>query len=118
MFILVSSEQFDINGKAILRIGLRTDLETMSRRANRTGTLDGGVVMEDYGFSHGDRTLDVRIDRVTARLRDTLKGMIQLHAYWLVSLPDGVYRCAPDSLATDSDEGLRLTLLVEKKVSP
>lgn len=39
----------------------QTDSKSLDRRVQRSKLLDGSTITQDYGFSHGDRTISVAI---------------------------------------------------------
>jgi len=60
MIVHLSAKSFDLLGHLQIKVLEDSGLAPMSRRLNRVATLDGGVVFNDGGFTHGDR--DVVID--------------------------------------------------------
>jgi hypothetical protein len=86
-----------------------TDLGRYARRVSRLATLDGGVATVDAGFTHGDRTVVLRLDAPSASTVTLLKALVTLTETLMVFLPDGAYNAVPESL-TDGAGGVVLTL--------
>ncbi|SEM55641.1 hypothetical protein SAMN04489760_1222 [Syntrophus gentianae] len=58
----LASRLYDSDGALIVDpLPEDTQIRENTRRLTRTKTLDGGVVITDSGFSHGDRTFDLAI---------------------------------------------------------
>ena len=114
--ISVSSPMFDINGNAVIRGASRQGVFDISRRVNRIATLDGGAAFNDFGYSESDRVLTIewapsKRDRV-----DNLRRMVRQYSRLLISCKEGMFIGAPESF-TASGDTVRLTILVERKLS-
>lgn len=68
----ISNHSFDMDGAAVIT-PLDAVLHEGQRRGTRTRTLDGGVVITDGGFAHGDRTF-----RISVAHADALHGALWL----------------------------------------
>lgn len=113
--IALSSVTFDPDGHVLLRELPTSDLDAARRRVNRQATLDGGVAVNDYGFTHGDRTFTVRW--VTGRNEyDSVQRLVRLYGRLRVSTRSGVYLVAPDRVIRRNKEG-ELTLLVLERLT-
>lgn len=74
--ISISTTVFDMIGNLIIKNETPSfDMRTLSRRINRSKTLDGGVVLQDSGFAHGDRTFNIK---VVAAKKDYAERMFYL----------------------------------------
>lgn len=68
-----------------------SDFFTMSRRNSRTETLDGGVVVSDFGFSHGDRTITVVSQVDDEDIVNSLRLFFQTYSNCVLTMRDGVF---------------------------
>jgi hypothetical protein len=116
MLATISSLVFDFSGYIELDlINAYTDGE-IRRRVNRSPTLDGGAVVSDGGFSHGDRTLALRWERRDKDVEESVARMVQTYSYIAVSTRAGVFRATPEAYNPSADES-ELRLLVLEKLS-
>jgi hypothetical protein len=109
--LTLSAPTFDPLGHVRLHLLPRSDLQSISRRVNRQKTLDGGVVINDGGYSHGDRTLDVRWRLRSEAEYESVARLARLYPELTVAARGGVYRAAVQSLTLRNGEA-ELTLLV------
>lgn len=95
----ISTQLYDLNGWVYLdRVKLsNSNMRSMQRRVTRNKTLDGGVYIDDLGYSHGDRTVTISTD-VDATIESTLDNIIQNHALIWLSIADGIYTAAIQSV--------------------
>lgn len=115
MMISLSAPSYDLNGSVLLDpAGPDTDTYTMHRRVSRTATLDGGVVVTDYGFSHGDRILSVDLSTINEATRDKILAMLKSYQLITVSIPDGVFSASMESFGGSSQ---KLALWIVAKLS-
>lgn len=116
MLATISALVFDFSGYIELDLlPSYTDGE-VRRRVNRSPTLDGGAVVADGGFSHGDRTLQMRWKRVDSVLEEAVARMVATYATMVVSTRAGVFLAAPETYNPTADES-ELRLLVLSKLS-
>lgn len=92
-----------------------SDLRTADRRISRIRTLDGGVVLNDSGFAHGDRTLRISLSS-TQTLWDRLWALFQAATFITMSLDDGCYRGAFSDIS-EGDGRISLTIMLKEKIS-
>jgi hypothetical protein len=109
----LSSPTFDLNGNVSINALGSSDVDTIDRRVNRVKTLDGGVVVNDGGFSHGDRTVRIAWKVTNAAQFSALQYLVQTYSQLRLSLRDGVYLCAPYSLSQTEGEGQLELWLIE-----
>lgn len=89
----LAAQTFDPLGFVEIAATPETTTGEARRRVSRIATLDGGVVVNDAGFSDGDRTIDVAwesapsIDAAVAR-------MLALYDRATLSTPAGVFTVA------------------------
>jgi len=94
----LASRLHDSNGAVILDpLPEDTKLRENSRRLTRTKTLDGGVVITDSGFSHGDRTFEVAISSTSA-LWSSLWAIFQNSLWITVSSEEACFLAKMEDL--------------------
>jgi len=86
------------------------------RRVNRVATLDGGVVLNDRGYSEGDRTIEVRWMPTSAAHEAAIDRLVRTYTRLCLSLPAGCYLAAPEIYTPGAAES-KLRLLVVSKLS-
>ena len=110
----IASKTFDPSG--IFDFNLEGPGEGLQDRVRRTGgsqTLDGGVVVEDGGFSHGDRLLTVKA-KVTKTGRATLQRIVELYPTVNVSFEDGFFTAVLTNLSFTGNVATVRVQLVSK----
>lgn len=112
--IAISSPTFDIDGHVVIHPLPGSNIGETRRRVNRVPTLDGGVAVNDRGFSEGDRTLSYEWDAVSKAHNDAVERLFRLYARLFVSTPDGVYSAAPQVFTPGSDRSSMILLVIEK----
>jgi hypothetical protein len=116
MLCTICAPEFDLDGVVKLRLVSDVEPSETRRRVSRIATLDGGVAINDFGFSDGDRTLLLRWAPESRQQHDDIERMVQLYPLLQVALRSGVYLAAPESYQPGSDEST-LRLLVKQKLS-
>ncbi len=106
--IALSTLTFDPDGHVVLRELPDSNTRDLRRRTNRLPTLDGGVSLNDAGFSHGDRTFVVRWRGDDSAVR----RLVRLYGRLRVSTRDGVFLAAPEGIRQRNGRENELTLLV------
>jgi hypothetical protein len=86
------------------------------RRISRVATLDGGVVVNDAGFTDADRTIELKWKPTTSEFESSVARMIRAYGRLNVAAPDGFYLAAPEVYRPGADEST-LTLLVIERLS-
>jgi len=74
-----------------------TQIRENTRRLTRTKTLDGGVVISDSGFSHGDRTFEVAVAS-TEILWSSLWAIFKNSSWITVSIEEGCFLAKMEDL--------------------
>ena len=110
--ISISAPIYDPAG--VVRIQDAPATDPLRRRVNRQRTLDGGVVVNDGGYSHGDRDITVRWRPKSQAEYDAVARLLQMYPQLIVSTREGVFRCAPSSLESRSGEATLSLLVVNK----
>lgn len=75
---------------------------TIERRVTKAKTLDGGVAVNDGGFSHADLTRPIAWTPRNASELDAARDLLETHDRVTVAMPEGVYLAAPVSLSIDA----------------
>lgn len=113
----LAAQVFDLNGAVILE---RTDAESetagISRRVQRTATLDGGAVINDTGYAAADRTLKIVAEQVGEAVFAAVARLVRSYSQIVVATRDGVFVGAPDNLRIDGGR-LVLSVLVTEEIS-
>jgi len=86
------------------------------RRMNRVATLDGGAVFNDFGYSHADRTIELRWAPRSAEHESAVDRLVQLYAQVRLSMRAGCYLVSLESYRPGAGES-SLTLLVVEKLA-
>jgi hypothetical protein len=84
-----------------------------ARRINRTATLDGSAVVNDFGHSYADRTFDVRWPPMDRVADDLLSRMVTLYGMVIVSMPEGCFLAALESYEPGKNESSLRLLVIE-----
>jgi hypothetical protein len=113
MQAFLSSLTYHPYGFLALELESTSELTSRGRRVARTETLDGGVVFEDMGYTHGDRTLRV-VALVNRPTYERLCFLLETFQFLSFSCAEGLFTVAPQSLVVEADT-VRLTLLVKSK---
>jgi hypothetical protein len=115
--VILSTKTYDLDGFLEITLeGSREALLERTRRAVVTPTLDGGVAVQDGGFTHGDRTIDVRMQPTRTELT-TLTYLIETYSQLNCSLRDGFYTAVPQRLSAPAPVMAQLRLLLISKDS-
>jgi len=90
----LSTKTFAIDGDLILDELPTTDKDLSSRRITKTKTLDGGVTIEDRGYTPKDRKFTIRVP-ATLELRAKLLSFIEFQNNLTLTMEDGAFDVAP-----------------------
>jgi hypothetical protein len=116
MLHTVSAVNFDPLGHVELQVRDSTTSGETRRRVNRIATLDGGAVLNDFGFSEADRTINLTWPASSQSTEQAIDRLVQLYDRLHVSTRAGVFLAAPESYTPGADES-SLRLLVVSKLS-
>ncbi len=89
-----------------------TQIRENTRRLTRTKTLDGGVVITDSGFSHGDRTFDLVIASTPA-LWSVLWSLFQNSSWITVATEESCFLAKMEDLKERSGK-ITMKILVSE----
>jgi len=114
MLSIITIEQSE-NGAVDIHEDRTSELKAMTARVTRTKTLDGGVAIVHSGFSHGDRTLNIKAE-CSQDQADALEAIFRQETLVYISTRDGFYSGAISYLSTENGE-LAMTVLLKEKLS-
>jgi hypothetical protein len=119
MHVVLSAPEFDPLGYVEIATASNTSTGESRRRVNRIATLDGGSVLNDFGFTESDRTIRLAWTPETPAFDANVVRMLQIYPELHVALRDGVFSAAPETFSPGSASSPEstLTLLITRKIS-
>ena len=104
----ISTTIYDIDGAIILKDILQrsTSVKSLTRRINKVATLDGGVIVEDRGFSEGDRNFEIFVP-FSQTVHDIMLRLIKTYDQLLLTNDEGAFLVAPAEFTLDPKDELR-----------
>jgi len=111
----IASQTYMADGGFLLTLFPDTQARAGSRRVSRTKTLDGGVVITDSGFAHGDRNISISIPS-SSSLWARLWALFQTALLITISMDDGCFSGAPDNIQDNGDK-IIMNVLIKEKIS-
>ena len=92
MKLVITTLNMDLNSPLMLNVDVSdSELEVLTRRVNRSATLDTGSVIDDHGFSQGDRDLVFRISDASESDVTKLKYFLQRYSELRISFNEGIF---------------------------
>jgi hypothetical protein len=89
--ITLSTKVYDLNGFSILK-NVQNEVDVvLSRRVQSTKVLNGGVWVNDMGFSHGDSVYRYSMKNVSKSLYEQLSYLIKNHSDFFLVNNDGAF---------------------------
>lgn len=88
--ISLCAPYFDINGQLLCHSGI-AEAKTISRRAKRVATLDGGAVLVDGGYSSADLTYTLSMPDVDGSQHAAMRYLLGSYQTALLSCADGCF---------------------------
>ena len=116
MLNTISSAEADLAGYIELDVTPESTDGDVLRRVSRVATLDGGVVLNDAGFSEADRTIELAWSPVSAEIEASIVRLLQTYSRLQVSTRSGCFLAAPEAYRPGAREST-LRLLVVSKLS-
>ncbi len=116
MLCTVSTPSFDLDGFVTLRLVSPAEPSETRRRVNRIATLEGGVALNDFGFTDADRTLALVWTPESRQQHEAIERLVQTYPQLHVATASGVYLAAPEFYQQGNEEST-LRLLVIAKLS-
>lgn len=116
MLATLSTPTFDPLGYLELDVLPASAFHDHRRRVNRTATLDGGAVFNDFGFADADRTVTLSWQVRDQDTEDAVDRLAQLYGQLQVSINGDVFLAAVEAFTPGATES-RLSLLVAEKLT-
>jgi len=113
--ISITSINYSTRNELIIDNLPNSKIDEGNRRANRSSTLDGGSVVNDFGFSHSDRQFIIKFNPTKAQ-HDLAIDFIQNDNLIYISLADGFYEAVPFKYSLFKNE-MTLTILPLRKLN-
>jgi hypothetical protein len=114
MRVHLTTPVYDINGAVAIDVLPTTELGDVTRRMNRTQTLDGGVAVNDYGHSEADRTITLRWRTLDREAEANIIRLVKSYGLLNVSTRDGLFSAAPETYRNTANESSLILLVKEK----
>jgi hypothetical protein len=111
--IVIKMPEYNAGGNISIKDLASSVLETSTRRVSRRATIDGGVYMDDLGFSHGDRTFEIKT-KASKISSDRLHQLQRNYSIYECVTNEGIFFGAISSITT-RDNILTLQFLVKNK---
>ncbi len=109
----LSTVDFDPLGVVRLRCTPQSGLPEQRRRINRIATLDGGAVVNDFGYADADATLTLTWP-TTAATHAAVQRLVRLHGTVRVALASGVFMAAVDAYTPGPAESSLVLFVTER----
>jgi hypothetical protein len=116
MLAALSTVAWDPAGHIVIHALPDSSIGETRRRVNRIATLDGGVVLNDRGFSEGDRTVELKWRPASATDEAVIDRLVRTYTRLILSIRAGCYLVAPETYTPGAEEST-LRLLVVSKLS-
>ena len=114
--VFIASRLFDLEGAFRIEPSDRSELGETRRRVSRVATLDGGVAVNDFGVSAGDRKVTLNWKPTSIAVEAKINALVETHTQVSVSMAGGVYLAAPEYYRSSPSES-RMGLLILEKLS-
>lgn len=111
--IVIQQPEYSVLGNIAMHETADSKLQDTSRRVTRKATIDGGVHIDDLGFSHGDRTFEIRVVNSVDLERKIDLLMQNFTLYHCLTL-DGIFSGVIQR-KTVQDNIMTITFLVKEK---
>jgi len=114
MNVSLCSRVFDPDGNLIIAIQADSELGNTTRRVNRVKTLDGGVSINDTGFSESDREFKIKA-QLSKSETDQINRLYQLYPLLSISTKLGVFEGVIDQIS-ESPPVTNINFLVKARL--
>lgn len=114
MFVTLSTLTFDLDGFVQLETVPANDTGIKRRRANKVKTLDGGVVVNDRGYTDGDREIPFTFSTVSKAHSALCDRMVANYSKVEVSFYEGVFLAIPLEFTSGVKESVFTVSLIAK----
>jgi len=115
--IIISSTVADLAGSVRFKFDpTKTEIFSLGRRVSRRPTLDGGSVIDDYGYTDSDRTFTI-VARLPGTMIDAVNYVLKTFSTIVISTVDGLYFGSFQSTKVKGSEVTMKILIKEKMTS-
>lgn len=115
MIVNLAAPFFDLDGFVVLPHVEPEGLLGFERRNSRVATLDGRAVINDFGYSDADRTLDIRWRVESEAQLDMIRRLVKAYSRLVVGTDEGCFIGAPGPFSVSNDQA-QLQIMVEKRI--
>lgn len=112
MLVSLTARQFDIAGAVTIDVQ-EDDLGDRKRRATRVATLDGGAVINDFGYTDSDRVMSLRWQPTPAE-DGTIDRLLKFHARIAVAVRGGIFEAIIGSYTVRSGTATLVVLPISR----
>lgn len=114
--ISISPRLYDLQGGILVNRVSGTNVDTVSRRVSRVGTLDGNANFFDNGFSDADRDFSIVLHAPTLAEVERAKEIIRNFSEVTVATEEGCF-LATITRGSPSQSNYQMTLFIKEKLS-
>ena len=111
----ISTPLFDPAGSIRIEEMQNSETGDIARRVNRTPTLDGGVAINDRGYSAGDRYLRILWRPRNLAEYQYVQRLVRLYPRLNVATHEGVFVAAPQRISQRDGIGDLQMLVIEER---
>ena len=114
--IIISAPVSDHMGSIVFNCNsTNTELFSLDRRVSRRATLDGDSIINDYGFTHADRTFTIGAVLKSGEI-EVLNHIIQTFASVIISTVAGLFLGSFQSTSVKGSE-VHMKILIKEKLA-
>lgn len=114
MLATISALEFDPSGYVQLEVLPGSAFQERRRRVNRIATLDGGSVVNDFGYAESDKTLALLWEPTNRATEAAVDRLVRLYGRLNVSIDGAMYLAAVEAYTPGTDESQLRLLVLEK----
>jgi len=108
---------FDTQGCVVInKLNQNSDADSFTRRVSRSKALNGIVVIEDRGYTDGDRTIKAIPDALSISDANKIRYIAKTYSLINISTPDGFFSGVISSVSPVSGS-LSITILIKEKLN-
>lgn len=104
MRVTISATSFDLDGTVDIETVAANDAGEKRRRNNKVQTLDGGIAINDRGYSHGDRSMTLVWPTVSKAHNALCDRLVENYDTVEVSFYEGVFLATPLAFTAGPEE--------------
>lgn len=114
MLASITTLEYDPIGHVQLDVLPGSAFQERRRRVNRIATLDGGSVVNDFGYAESDKTLALLWEPTDRATEAAIDRLARLYGRLNVSIDGAMYLAAVQSYTPGTDESQLRLLVLEK----